>query len=117
MNLIPEWAWMFLVTVVILGLVKYAWFGQNKRIQSLEECKFKLNKGGGALTVLGHQRMCDQFARERDAEMTEVMKNFEKWLGLKLDSMQKDIKNLSASMEDKIENKVLRELQKLNRSS
>ncbi|MDP2363082.1 MAG: hypothetical protein Q8M94_04855 [Ignavibacteria bacterium] len=117
MNLIPEWVWMFLVTVVVLGLVKYAWFGQNKRIQVLESCKLELNKKGGPLTLLGHQEICSRFEKERNAEMTEAMKNFEKWLGLRLDGMQRDIQNLSASVEDKIENKILKELQKLNRSS
>lgn len=118
MNLlaIPTWVWMFLITIVITGLVKYAWVGQNKRIQDLETCKSELNKRGGPLTLLGHQEICGRFAKERDEEMTESMNNLREWLGLKLDSVQKDIKNLSDSMEDKVDNKILRELQKLNRS-
>ena len=117
MSIIPEWVWMVLVTVVIIGLVKYAWLGQSKRIQDLEEYRLECNKWGGPLTVLSHQKMCDRFTKERDEEMTEAVSNLKEWLGLRLDGMQKDIKNLSDSVEDKIENKVLRELRKLNGSS
>lgn len=118
MNLftIPTWVWMFLITVIIAGLVKYAWFGQDRRIQNLEDCKLELNKKGGPLTVLGHQEICYKFTKEKDREMTESMQNLKEWLGLRLDGMQKDIKNLSENMEDKVENKILKELQKLNRS-
>jgi histidinol dehydrogenase len=108
---------MFLITTVIVGLVRYAWFGQDKRIRDLETCKLELNKKGGPLSLLGHQEICGNVAREGDEEMTEVMKNFEKWLGLRLDSMQKDIQNLSERIEDRVENRILKELQKLNRSA
>ncbi|MBE3137643.1 MAG: hypothetical protein IMZ43_09690 [Thermoplasmata archaeon] len=114
---IPGWIWIFLVTVVVAGLVRYAWFGQDKRIQALEDCKLDLNKKGGPLTFFGHQEMCGRFAKERDEEMTESVSNLKEWLGWGLDGMQKDIKNLSENVEDKIENKVLRELRKLNGSN
>ena len=92
----PEWLWVILVGGVILGLVTLIYGVQDRRVAKIEEWKEKVPMAEEILIKSSHAVICD----------TKVEK-FEK-------SVSKQIDDIKAYFDMKIERDILMELRKLN---
>ena len=121
---LPEWLWVIIITVVVIGLVKYAWHAQGARIKKIEDILDGLNQEGGILTHGKHSAICKSAIEEREKDMEQSVKQMKEWLGLKLDLIDAKILGIRTevnaavkSIDDKIEGKIYKELKKLNGST
>mgnify|MGYP001563403949 CR=1 FL=1 len=86
------WIIRFAIATIIVGLIKIIWFGQDARIKKIEDRSDKEMDEGGTLTHENHDIICNK-----------AMTSLKDWLEVKFELL-----------DTKIENEVLKELQKLN---
>lgn len=93
------WIIRFAIATIVVGLVKVIWFGQDTRIKKIEDQEEKEMDKGGVLTKNEHDVVC-----------SKAMTSFKDWLTVKFEVVNQKFE----TMDTKIENEVLKELQKLN---
>ena len=89
----PEWLWIIIVGVVILGLLGFIATDILKRIRSLFTWRAGLDKRGGAMTHNEHRVFCSDItqgfsqevgvqAEEFKQSMVDQFADFKKWMNL-----------------------------------
>ncbi len=99
MSPMETWILRFVIATIAVGLIKVIWFGQDARIKKLEDRKEKEMDKGGVLTHGDHDVIC-----------SKAMTALKDWLTVKFEVVNEKFE----TMDTKIENEVLKELQKLN---
>jgi len=90
---VPEWLWIIIVGVVILGLLGFIATDILKRIRSLFTWKAGLDKRGGAMTYNEHRKFCSDITQSFGQEvkvqigefkqtMVDQFADFKKWMNL-----------------------------------
>lgn len=100
MSPMEMWIIRLVIGTIAIGLIKIIWFGQDSRIKKIEDQKEKEMDEGGTLTHDEHDVIC-----------SKAMTALKDWLAVKFEVVHEQFETIDT----KIENEVLRELQKLNR--
>jgi hypothetical protein len=110
--MIPEWIWILAVGGIIVGLIKTLWSQRNKGYIKAEEHR-KLSEEQGFLTAEKHVELCGRMRGEVSMDIDKIIKSFESALNLHSSSIQLLLNAKFESLDDKIENKVLKGLRLL----
>jgi len=116
--ILPEWLWVVIVSGVLMGLVKLVWSLRSKytdsRFKSLEDWRNDLIKSGGALSRDLHNIFCKEVTDQMKVDMSDLGRDLKENLKQSFEIHKAWVETKFEGMDDKIENKILKELRKLN---
>jgi hypothetical protein len=72
----PEWIWIIIIGVVVLGLISFIARDILKRISGLFAWKAGLDKRGGAMTHNEHRAFCNDITQSFGQEVKTQMEDF-----------------------------------------
>ena len=94
---IPEWIWVILVGGIIVGLIKALWGGRNQ----------------GFLSAEAHGNLCAKNREEICMDIDRMAESFGKSLDAQSENIKLLINTKFDNLDDKIENKIFKELRLL----
>jgi len=120
-TVLPEWLWIIIVGAVVIGLIRYVWYLKDRqadeRFKSLEGWKEGTIKEGGVLTKQCHEGLCEEVTDKMKVDLTVFGKDMKESITQGFAAHKQWVEVKFENIDDKIENKILKELQKINGNS
>lgn len=96
-HIIPEWLWVIVIGGILIGLIKSLWGQRNKGLLSIED----------------HIKACAEVRDVMNTDIERISKSFSDALAVHSKGMMDLLNAKFESLDDKIENKVLRQIKSM----